>query len=380
MDVGLSETQELLKRSAREALAGICPPTLVRAAEADPLASSELYAKMADLGWLGLPFPESVGGSAEDVLTLCVLAEELGFAAAPTPFLASVTQAGQVIAAAGSEEQKNDLLGRITSGKLIATLAVAEPGPRFSPDIFAATAQVDGDSIVLNGVKAFVPNAGQAETFVVAARPAGDPADAVPCNVTLVLVERDDAGVSVHAQKSMAGEPLGELHLDNVRVPATRALGEPGKGRDALEYALTRAILADVAYALGAAEHAMDMAVEYAKNRVQFGRPIGSFQAIAHKAADMAVDLDAARMLLYRGAYQLDEGTGDATDASMAKVWAGEAGRRVIANAHQMHGAIGFTSEYDLNLYTRRIKAHEFAFGRPDDHLATVARGIGLAV
>lgn len=380
MDVGLSETQELLKRSARDALAGMCPPSLVRAAEADPAAANDLWASMADLGWLGLPFPESAGGSGEDTLTLCVLAEELGYAAAPTPFLASVTQAGLVVAAAGSDDQKADLLGRISRGELVAALALAEPGPRFNTDIFSATAAIDGDSAVLNGTKAFIPYAGQAGLFVVALRPAGDAETDVPCRVTLAIVERGDPGVSIYQQKSLAGEPLGEVRLENVRVPASRILGAHGGSRTALEQGLVGAILADVAYSLGCAEHAMDMAVEYAKNRVQFGRPIGSFQAIAHKASDMAVDLDAARMLLYRGAYVLDEGLGDATDVSMAKVWACEAGRRVIANSHQMHGAIGFTGEYDLNLFTRRIKAHEFSFGRPDDHLAVVARGIGLAV
>jgi alkylation response protein AidB-like acyl-CoA dehydrogenase len=380
VDVGLTETQELLKRSAREALADICPPALVRASEVDPNATRELYAQMGELGWLGLPFPESVGGSGEDTLTLCVLAEELGFAAATTPFLASVAQAGQVIANAGSDEQKNDLLARISRGDLVASLVVAEPGPRFSPDILGATAAFDGDTVALKGVKAFVPCAGQAETFVVAARPAGDSAGDVPCRVTLVLVERDDPGVTVKNQKSIGGEPLGELHLENVRVPSSRLLGSPGQGREALEHALSRAVLADVAYTLGAAEKAMDMAIEYTNNRVAFGRPIGSFQAIQHKAADMAVDLDSARLLLYKAAHLLDEGVGSDIDVAMAKVWAGEAGRRIIAHSHQMHGAIGFTAEYDLNLYTRRMKAHEFVFGRPDEHVATVARGIGLAV
>ena len=374
MDLGLNETQQMLKNSAREFLQAECPDTYVRAMEEDERGyTTEMWQKIAEQGWLGLIFPEQYGGVGLSFLDLSVLLEETGRALLPGPLFSTIVMGGMAIMDAGSEAQKQELLPQIGEGQLIVTLALTEPSARWDAAGVETTAAQSGDGWTLNGTKLFVPNAHVADTYVVAARTGDGERD-----ITLFLVPSDAAGVSQTLLKTIASDRQSEVALDNVSLPASAALGEVNKGWDTIEKALAWGAVGKCAEMVGGAEQVLDMTVEYAKQRTQFGRPIGSFQAIQHHCANMATDVEGSRYITYQAAWLLSEGETAAQEVAMAKAWVSDAYRRICALGHQCHGAIGFTKEHNMQLYSRRAKAAELAFGDTDYHLETVADGIGL--
>ena len=374
MDLGLNETQQMLKNSAREFLQAECPDTYVRAMEEDERGyTTEMWQKIAEQGWLGLIFPEQYGGVGLSFLDLSVLLEETGRALLPGPLFSTIVMGGMAIMDAGSEAQKQELLPQIGEGQLIVTLALTEPSARWDAAGVETTATQSGEGWTLNGTKLFVPNAHVADTYVVAARTGEGERD-----ITLFLVPSDAAGVSQTLLKTIASDRQSEVVLDNVSLPASAALGEVNKGWDTIEKALAWGAIGKCAEMVGGAEQVLDMTVEYAKQRTQFGRPIGSFQAIQHHCANMATDVEGSRYITYQAAWLLSEGEAASQEVAMAKAWVSDAYRRICALGHQCHGAIGFTKEHNMQLYSRRAKAAELAFGDTDYHLETVADGIGL--
>ena len=374
MDLGLNETQQMLKNSAREFLQAECPDTYVRAMEEDERGyTTEMWQKIAEQGWLGLIFPEQYGGVGLSFLDLSVLLEETGRALLPGPLFSTIVMGGMAIMDAGSEAQKQELLPQIGEGQLIVTLALTEPSARWDAAGVETTATQNGEGWTLNGTKLFVPNAHVADTYVVAARTGEGERD-----ITLFLVPSDAAGVSQTLLKTIASDRQSEVVLDNVSLPASAALGEVNKGWDTIEKALAWGAIGKCAEMVGGAEQVLDMTVEYAKQRTQFGRPIGSFQAIQHHCANMATDVEGSRYITYQAAWLLSEGETASQEVAMAKAWVSDAYRRICALGHQCHGAIGFTKEHNMQLYSRRAKAAELAFGDTDYHLETVADGIGL--
>ena len=375
MDLSLNEEQEMLRKMARDFLANECPKTLVRQMEEDEKGySPELWAKMAEQGWLGLPFPEKYGGAGYSFLDLAVLLEEMGRACLPGPYFSTVVLAGFAILEAGTEEQKQKLLGAIAEGKLIATLALTEPSASYDPKDIQVTATPEGDGYVINGTKLFVPDAHVAQCLVVVARTGGQGAD----GITLFLVDPQAPGVSITLLKTIAADKLCEVTFNGVKVGRDAVLGEVGKGWPVVEKVLQRATAAKCAEMVGGAQQVLEMTVGYAKERVQFGRPIGSFQAIQHHCANMAIDVDGSRFITYQAAWLLSEGQPCTKEVAMAKAWTSEAYRRVTALGHQVHGGIGFTKDHDMQLYYRRAKAAEVTFGDADFHRDIVAREIGL--
>ncbi|MSQ34082.1 MAG: acyl-CoA dehydrogenase [Dehalococcoidia bacterium] len=377
MDLGYNEEQELLKKSAREFLQVECTKKLVRAMEEDSKGySPELWKKMASLGWQGLVVPEKYGGSGLGFLDLCLLLEEHGRYLLPGPYFSTTVLAGLPLAWAGTESQKRRYLAGIASGELIMTLALTEPSARWDAAGVQLKARAVKDGYVLNGTKLFVQNANVADAMIVAARTRKS---ARPQNgITLFLVEGNAPGVRQTALKTIASDRQSEVVFRNVRVSKTAVLGEVNKGWQVLEKALQYAAAAEAARMVGMAQQSLDMSVDYAKNRVQFGRPIGSFQAIQHKCADMVTNVDGARYITYLAAWKLTEGEDAALEVSMAKAWCSDALRQVSAQAQQIHGGIGFTKEYDLQLYFRRIKAAEIHYGDADFHRERVAQLLGL--
>lgn len=374
MDLGLNETQQMLKNSAREFLQAECPDTYVRAMEEDERGyTPEMWQKIAEQGWLGLIFPEQYGGVGLSFLDLSVLLEETGRALLPGPLFSTIVMGGMAIMDAGSEAQKQELLPQIGEGQLIVTLALTEPSARWDAAGVETTATQSGDGWTLNGTKLFVPNAHVADTYVVAARTGAGERD-----ITLFIVPSDAAGVSQTLLKTIASDRQSEIVLDNVSLPASAALGEVNKGWDTIEKALAWGAIGKCAEMVGGAEQVLEMTVEYAKQRTQFGRPIGSFQAIQHHCANMATDVEGSRYITYQAAWLLSEGEAASQEVAMAKAWVSDAYRRICALGHQCHGAIGFTKEHNMQLYSRRAKAAELAFGDTDYHLETVADGIGL--
>ena len=378
MDFSLSEAQELLKRSARDFLGKECPKQLVREMEEDEMGySAQLWKAMAELGWMALPLPEKYGGNGGSFSDLVVLLEEMGRACLPSPFLPTVVLGGLTILDMGREEQKEKFLPRIATGDTVGTLALLEPTDSYVPADISCRAIADEDGYLINGTKLFVPDAHITDYLVVAAR-TGKSSRKEP-GVTLFLVDTRSPGIDYTLLKTIAGDKQFEVNFDSVKVPLDGVMGEVGQAWKGLERTLERAAVAKCAEMVGGAQKVLEMTVSYAQERSQFGRPIGSFQAIQHYCANMATDVDASRFNTYKAAWMIDEGLPCKKEVAIAKVWCSEAYHRVTALSHQIHGAIGWTKDLDLELYTRRAKAAEIAFGDADFHREVIAGELGLS-
>jgi len=372
MNFEFSEEQNILQSAARKFLASACPSSLVRAMEEDDTGySPDLWRQMADLGWLGVVFPEALGGTAGNIVDLCLLEEEMGRVLLPSPFLPTVVLAGLTILKAGSEDQRQQFLPPIARGDRIMTLALLEDNSDPAPDRVQLEAKPDSDGYVLTGVKRFVPYAHVADHIVCAAR--------TKEGVTLFLVEADAPGLKVEQQKTITGEKLCQVEFDGVRAAKRGLLGRPGQGWPVIESVLTTAAIAECGFTLGSARWILESAVAYAKERVQFGVPIGSFQAIQHKCADMLVDADSASFIAYYAAWLASKNDPSAPlFASEAKAWCGDMNVRAAREGIQVMGGLGFTLEYDMQLYYRRARASQTAFGDTIHHRQKVAELLGL--
>ena len=377
MDLGFSESQQMLRSSAREFLEQECPTSLVRDMEEDPRGySPELWGKIAGLGWLGLPFPQRYGGMELSYLDLVLLLEEMGRSLLPGPFFSSVVLGGLTILSAGAPTQKRDILSGIAKGETFVTLALTEPSATYRPEGVQTKATLHDSEYVLNGTKLFVPDAQVADLLIVATRTqeGSDPSQ----GITLFLVDAKASGIAITPLKTIAADKQAEVVFTDVHIPASSMLGTVGEGWPVLSRILDMAAVGKCAEMLGGADRVLEMTVEYVKQRVQFGRPVGSFQAVQHHCADMATAVEGCRYVTYQAAWRLSEGLPAAREVSIAKAWVSDAYQRVCALAHQSHGAIGFTQEYDLQLYTRRAKAAEVAYGDGAYHRELVAQSLGL--
>ena len=367
MDMGLTEIQQMLKSSAQEFLARECPTTLVREMEEDERGyPDDLWRQLSGLGWTGVPFPEVYGGTGGDFLDLAVLLEEMGRSLAPTPYFSTVVLGGLTVLDAGNDAQKDDLLSRVCDGSGLMTLAVTEASATFEAWGIETTATPDGNGYALNGAKLFVPDAHVADVIIVAARTKAE--GAAEDGITLFLVPAGMPGLEVTSIRTIGNERHFEVALNNVRLPASGVLGDVNGGWPVVERALQRGIAGQCIAMLGGANAVLDMTVEYVKQRTQFGRPVGSFQAVQHHCAQMATDVEGCRGVAYQAAWRLAEGLPAQREISVAKAWVSQAYRRVCATAHQCHGAIGFTKEHDLQLYTRRAKVQELGYGDANYH------------
>jgi alkylation response protein AidB-like acyl-CoA dehydrogenase len=271
---------------------------------------------------------------------------------------------------AGNEEQKKQSLPKIASGEHIWTLALTEPSARFDAEGVELAAKAEGDNYVLNGTKLFIRDAAVSDYMTVVARTGGKGED----GITLFIVDSKSPGISFTALKTIAADKQCEVKFEGVKVPKANVLGEAGKGWSTFQNIARKGTVIECAYLVGLAQKDFEISVQYAKDRIQFGRPIGSFQAIQHKAADMVTDVDGARFIMYKAAWSVAEDTEEADiDVHMAKAWCSEASRRVVAHGQQIHGGIGFTKEYVIQLYFRRQKASELAWGDADYHRELVA-------
>ena len=372
MDFSFTPDQTLLKNSARAFLDEHCKPATVRLMWDDPRGESEaMWKEMAQLGWLGLSLPEEHGGSGLGMVETALLLEELGRAAYPGPYWPTML-AASAIAETGTEPQKQRWLGAIASGDARATVALLDADLDWSPDAIATRAEKTPAGWTLSGLKRYVAWSHHASVLLVPAR--------APEGVSLFLVDPAAAGLTSSPLQCMdPGTRWVNLALDRVPVGAEDLLDAPGSAAPVLQRLLRRAGVGAAAEMLGAARRCLDMAVGYAKVREQFGQPIGSFQAIRHKCADMLLEVENSHSAVYYAAWALDAGAEDAeTAASIAKAYVGDASRKVCGEAIQVHGGIGFTWEFDLHMYFKRAKALEAQYGDGDHHreliLAHVAR------
>jgi len=372
MDFTLSEEQQLLKSTARDFLHKECPASLVREMERDEKGyPPRLWRRMAEMGWQGLVFPAAYGGSGKGFLDLVVLIEEMGRVCLPGPFFSTVVLAGLPVLRSGNEEQRRGLLPGICSGDLVATFALTEPGGGYDARDVRLSAARDGSAFRLEGVKLFVPDARAADYMIVAARTKSGAGGRG--GITLFLVGREP-GVLCAPLSTVAGDGQCEVVFDGVLVPAGTVLGKPDRGWPEATRTLQQAAVAACAQMVGGARRVLEMSVDYASSRVQFGRPIGSFQAIQHYCADMMIYVEAGAVISYKAAWLLGEGRPAAAEVSMAKGWVGTACERVASLGQQIHGAVGFMEDHDMQLYFRRAKAGEIFFGDGDHHREKVAQ------
>jgi alkylation response protein AidB-like acyl-CoA dehydrogenase len=378
MNFGFNEEQELLRSTARKFFENeVGSDTVRRLMETPEGMTPELWTKLAEQGWLGLVFPDQYDGMGLGLVDLVVLMEEMGRAVVPGPYFSAVLLGGLAILEAGSEAQKKEWLPKIAAGERRVALAWMEPSAQLGPAGVTLTALEKGGKYTLSGTKLFVHDAHTADALVVAARTRpGAGAD----GVSLFLLPKGTKGLAVTLLPTMdQTRKLCEVTLSDVAVGADALLGPAGAGWAPLSRVLDRATVALCAEMCGGAQKVLDMTVEYAKIRQAFGRPIGSYQGVKHRAADMLVEVENSKSITYYAAWALDEGAAEAPLAvSMAKAYVSDAYRRVSAAGIQLHGGIGFTWEHDLHLYFKRAKGSEFTFGDATHHRERVAQLVNL--
>jgi alkylation response protein AidB-like acyl-CoA dehydrogenase len=360
MNFQLTDDQRAIKRTARELLASRYRPETVRALAADERGfTDEQWAELAELGWPGVVVPEADGGLGLGAVELVVIHEEIGYALAPSPLLSTIS-AALLLVAAGSDEQRRRWLPKLAQGELKGTVAIWDEGCGPAPD----GSELEPTSGRLTGRKIAVPDAAAAQVMVVAG-----------ADGRHFLVRGDDPGVAIAPRHSL--DPTRKLYTVDLEAATAEELEAPSPEKTALAYATIVTALA--AENVGVAQRALEMAVGYAKDRKQFGRPIGSYQAVSHRCAQMLLEVEGARSLCYWAGWALDHDSETAARAaSMAKAYAGDAGFRVCASALQIHGGIGFTWEHDLHFFLKRATANGHAFGDARWHRDRVAALSGI--
>ena len=373
MDFRLSEQQQMLQKQARDFFEKECPKSLVRAIAKDKTGHHPgLWQKMSELGWIGLAFPEEYGGTGGSFLDLVILLEEMGRACLPGPYFSTVVLCGLTILDAGSKEQKKVLLPKIAVGDLIMAFALTEPSARYDASDMATRAVRENGHYVISGTKLFINDAHIADSMLCIAITSGahDPRH----DITLFLLDTKLHGIKCTPLSTLGLDKQCEVVFSDVGASKGSILGTEGQGWDIVTGTLQRATVGKCADMVGSATAALEMSVSYAKERVQFGRPIGSLQAIQHYCANMAVDVDASRLITYETAWRISQGLPSAMGVSITKNWVNEACQRVTILGQQIHGGIGFCEDHDMHLYYRRVRAGSLSLGDTASHQKVVAR------
>ncbi len=377
MSLVYSEEQQLLADTAAEFLMAKSPVTAQRKLRDEGASGgaadgfdAALWREMVDMGWSAIPFPEELGGLAFGCKGLGAVFEQIGRNLAASPLLSSIVLGGAVIEVAGSQAQQAEWMAALIGGDKRIALAVDET-PRHDPAAVALRATPAGDGYLLTGTKAFVADGVGADAFIVAARSSGQPGERA--GISLFLVAADAAGVQVSPMKTMDSRNHAMLVLNEVHVGAAALLGGEGEGFAALDAALDRGRVCLAAELLGATQSLFDTTVEYLKTRVQFDVPIGSFQALQHRAAWCYAYLQLARSAVMAGLAAMDDPALDAAArarmVSLAKWKAGDAAHRISREAVQLHGGMGVTDELDVGLYLKRIRVAQASLGDGDFHV-----------
>lgn len=375
MDVLFNESEQMLQHSAREMLEHESPPDLPRSIEGDPVGyAPDLWKKMAELGWLGLALPEEHGGQGLGLTYLGILSGELGRSLAPVPFHCTQT-AALTLAEAGTDAQRAAVLPPVAAGDTILTWALTEGDPRFlTPDAVNMPAVEDGDDLVLTGTKLFVEHFAAADQCLVVCRTRAGSHGAE--GISLVLVDTTSAGLTSSELTNIAKDRLSEVTFQDVRVPKANVVGTLHQGWPVVEGMVNRATALLCMQMSGGARRALELAVEYSKHREAFGRPIGSFQAMAHTMADMLIWIDGCELVTYEALWRLENGLPADAHVSQAKAFTSEKCLAAVRNANIVHGGIAATWELNLNLWFRRVSAWSTRLGSAYEHRARVASAV----
>jgi alkylation response protein AidB-like acyl-CoA dehydrogenase len=369
MDFAISEEQAMLVDSVARFIDNDYGfESRQKIAASDRGFSEKLWQTYADLGWTAVPFSEQDGGLGGGPVELMLMMQQFGRGLVVEPFIANVVLAGGILQRLATAEQKQKWLAPLIAGSLQSSLAFAEPQARFSPNDIATAAGKKGNAYILNGRKTLVLNGGAAELLIVPARSSGKQKDRD--GITLFAISRDQVGVMMKPYKMVDGHQAAEIELSDVRVDAASVIGQVGGGFDALQGAIDDATLAVCAEAVGIIRTMHDKTVEYAKSRVQFGVPIGSFQALQHRMVDTLVACEQSYSLLLWTAMSCAAGDASCRRAiSALKYQIGTAGVHVAREAVQLHGGMGMTWELDISHFFKRITSIDLLFGNADFHL-----------
>lgn len=379
MNFELSEEQQMLKKAAREFLEKECDEKFVREMEEDDDGySPEMWRKIADLGWLGLVYPEKYGGTGGSILDLAMLYEEMGRAMFPSPHLSTVVLCGLTILNAGIEEQRKALLPKIANGELVLALALTEPdsswnGTAWNPEGVTVQATRDGKDYIIDGTKLFVHDAHIADKLLVAARTRNGarPGD----GITLFLVDSNKPGLSFSIIKTTAGDKQSEVVFNKVRVPGAEIIGELHGGWAPLARSMQVGAVMLCAEMVGAGWKLLDLTVDYAKTRVQFDAPIGINQYVQGYCTDLLAHVDGSRNVTYQAAWRLSENLPCDFEVAAAKAWTSDGHEKACWLAHQVFAGVGYTTDAGvLPLYSRRGKAQQLYLGDTNYHLKKVAQ------
>jgi len=374
MNFALSDEQQMLQKSAADFVRRESSLKRIRELRNDSAGFSRpIYGKMAELGWLAIPFSDKLGGLGQGLVDLAVVMEEIGRGLLPEPVLSSVFLGGQAVALGGSAAQQSQWLPKVIEGQAILTLGYLERQSRYDPFDVGTEAKRDGSSWLLSGEKIYVPDAGQADRIVVTARTQGSRRDRE--GVALFLLDPKATGVSLAPVPTSDWRKRFHLKMDKVRLDDSARLSGTTPPDIALESVLDRATVGLAAEMLGAMSEAFRMTVEYLKTRQQFGVPIGSFQALQHRAADEYVQSELSRSAVYFAAMCLDENMPDAQAAvSTAKARCNDAFHLIANESIQMHGGIGMTDEHDIGFFFKRARVAEVTLGDSNYHRDRYAR------
>lgn len=379
MNFELTKEQTMIKKMVQDFADNVIRP---RAVEIDKEAKfpEDIFKQMGELGLMGIPFPEKYGGSDGDTLSYALAVEEIGKVCGSTglSYAATVSLGASPIYYFGTEEQKEKYLTPITQGKTLAAFGLTEPNAGSDAGGTKTTAVADGDDFVINGEKCFITNANYSNTITVTAVTGKD--DRGKNIISAIIVPTNTEGVTINSnydKMGVRGSDTAEIVLDNVRVPKKNLLGDPDKGFKQFLHTLDGGRISIAALGLGIAQASLDKALEYAKERTQFGKSISSFQAIQFKIADMAMETELARNMVHKAAWLKDNNKPFSKEAAYAKLYATETAFKNANQAIQIHGGYGYMREYEVERYLRDAKLLEIGEGTSEIQRMVIARQLG---
>jgi len=374
MNLDFNEAQEMLRTSAKDFLSKECPKTKVREIEeSDSGHDADLWKKMADLGWLGLALPEEYGGTGGDLLDLVIVLEEMGRNVLPGPFFSTVVDCSLAILQYGNDDQKKELLPKIAEGTIVMSLAILEPEGSYNPKGVMLQAKAEGDNYVLNGTKLFVFNANVADQLLVITR-----TSSAQDGLTAMIVDAKSSGIKIDEVPTTGFDKQCEVAFSNVSVPKKNVLGQVDKGKEVVDSIMEISAVMKSAEMLGGCEASVEMATAYAKERVQYGRPIGHFQVIQHYLVNMYMYTELIRNMVYQAGWMLSANVPCAAEISVLKAFASDSFKYVSERGVQVHGGIGTTRDHDMGLYYRRAWAWDHLYGNAAMHRDKIATLLGM--